>query len=191
MWIATVQKTVTDEVTGDEILYTFSVSASTEDLATSLACVYASMVEYGMEARQWAPGDMLFPREELYQFIQPNSLAVIEDMYPDAVPTAYRNAVAYVNSYIGNMFDVETMIADEDTTATGLTLRLILCLQTAIFILASSPQYSDVIECHKHQLNVLLKGLKAGSRNFGVNSAIAEPNARLQVVNLTKVTNRP
>ena len=111
MWIETVQKTVVDPATGDETLYTFSASAATQEVALRYACTYASMVEYGLVAQKWEPTDMAFPREQLYQFIQPNQLEIIERMYPDAVTTAYQNAMAYVQSYIGAMFDVDTMLA--------------------------------------------------------------------------------
>ena len=144
MWIETVQKTVVDPATGDETLYTFSASAATQEMALRYACTYASMVEYGMVADKWQPKDMAFPREQLYQFIQPSQLENIESMYPDAVATAYQSALAYVQSYIGNMFDVDAMLSSESTTSTALTLRLALAISTVTYVLASSPQYSEV-----------------------------------------------
>lgn len=191
MWTETVQKTVVDPATGDETLYTFSASAATQEMALRYACTYASMVEYGMVADKWQPKDMAFPREQLYQFIQPSQLENIESMYPDAVATAYQSALAYVQSYIGNMFDVGAMLSSESTTSTALTLRLALAISTVTYVLASSPQYSEVIELHNRQLQTLLRGLKAGSRNMGKDGIVADPNVRATVVKLQKTGAKP
>lgn len=189
-FVATAQKTVVDP-SGDEILYTYSAEASTSELALQQVCIYASMVEYGMVADKWQPKDMAFPREQLYQFIQPSQLENIESMYPDAVATAYQSALAYVQSYIGNMFDVDAMLSSESTTSTALTLRLALAISTVTYVLASSPQYSEVIELHNRQLQTLLRGLKAGSRNMGKDGITADPNVRATVVKLQKTGAKP
>lgn len=189
-FVATAQKTVVDP-SGDEVLYTYSAEASTRELALQRVRIYASMVEYGMVADKWQPKDMAFPREQLYQFIQPSQLENIESMYPDAVATAYQSALAYVQSYIGNMFDVDAMLSSESTTSTALTLRLALAISTVTYVLASSPQYSEVIELHNRQLQTLLRGLKAGSRNMGKDGIIADPNVRATVVKLQKTGAKP
>lgn len=189
-FVATAQKTVVDP-SGDEVLYTYSAEASTRELALQQVRIYASMVEYGMVADKWQPKDMAFPREQLYQFIQPSQLENIESMYPDAVATAYQSALAYVQSYIGNMFDVDAMLSSESTTSTALTLRLALAISTVTYVLASSPQYSEVIELHNRQLQTLLRGLKAGSRNMGRDGIIADPNVRATVVKLQKTVAKP
>lgn len=189
-FVATAQKTVVDP-SGDEVLYTYSAEASTSELALQQVCIYASMVEYGMVADKWQPKDMAFPREQLYQFIQPSQLENIESMYPDAVATAYQSALAYVQSYIGNMFDVDAMLSSESTTSTALTLRLALAISTVTYVLASSPQYSEVIELHNRQLQTLLRGLKAGSRNMGKDGIVADPNVRATVVKLQKTGAKP
>nr|DAO16359.1 MAG TPA: hypothetical protein [Caudoviricetes sp.] len=189
-FVATAQKTVVDP-SGDEVLYTYSAEASTRELALQQVRIYASMVEYGMVADKWQPKDMAFPREQLYQFIQPSQLENIESMYPDAVATAYQSALAYVQSYIGNMFDVDAMLSSESTTSTALTLRLALAISTVTYVLASSPQYSEVIELHNRQLQTLLRGLKAGSRNMGKDGIVADPNVRATVVKLQKTGAKP
>lgn len=189
-FVATAQKTVVDP-SGDEVLYIYSAEASTRELALQQVRIYASMVEYGMVADKWQPKDMAFPREQLYQFIQPSQLENIESMYPDAVSTAYQSALAYVQSYIGNMFDVDAMLSSESTTSTALTLRLALAISTVTYVLASSPQYSEVIELHNRQLQTLLRGLKAGSRNMGRDGIIADPNVRATVVKLQKTGAKP
>lgn len=189
-FVATAQKTVVDP-SGGEVLYTYSAEASTRELALQQVRIYASMVEYGMVADKWQPKDMAFPREQLYQFIQPSQLENIESMYPDAVATAYQSALAYVQSYIGNMFDVDAMLSSESTTSTALTLRLALAISTVTYVLASSPQYSEVIELHNRQLQTLLRGLKAGSRNMGKDGIIADPNVRATVVKLQKTGAKP
>lgn len=189
-FVATAQKTVVDP-SGGEVLYTYSAEASTRELALQQVRIYASMVEYGMVADKWQPKDMAFPREQLYQFIQPSQLENIESMYPDAVATAYQSALAYVQSYIGNMFDVDAMLSSESTTSTALTLRLALAISTVTYVLASSPQYSEVIELHNRQLQTLLRGLKAGSRNMGRDGIIADPNVRATVVKLQKTGAKP
>lgn len=189
-FVATAQKTVVDP-SGDEVLYTYSAEASTREIALQQVRIYASMVEYGTVADKWQPKDMAFPREQLYQFIQPSQLENIESMYPDAVATAYQSALAYVQSYIGNMFDVDAMLSSESTTSTALTLRLALAISTVTYVLASSPQYSEVIELHNRQLQTLLRGLKAGSRNMGRDGIIADPNVRATVVKLQKTGAKP
>lgn len=189
-FVATAQKTVVDP-SGDEVLYTYSAEASTRELALQQVRIYASMVEYGMVADKWQPKDMAFPREQLYQFIQPSQLENIESMYPDAVAAAYQSALAYVQSYIGNMFDVDAMLSSESTTSTALTLRLALAISTVTYVLASSPQYSEVIELHNRQLQTLLRGLKAGSRNMGKDGIVADPNVRATVVKLQKTGAKP
>lgn len=189
-FVATAQKAVVDP-SGDEVLYTYSAEASTRELALQQVRIYASMVEYGMVADKWQPKDMAFPREQLYQFIQPSQLENIESMYPDAVATAYQSALAYVQSYIGNMFDVDAMLSSESTTSTALTLRLALAISTVTYVLASSPQYSEVIELHNRQLQTLLRGLKAGSRNMGKDGIVADPNVRATVVKLQKTGAKP
>lgn len=183
--------TKTFEGVEDDVLYTFVATAETEELATQYAIIYASMVEYGITAEQWAPGAMAFPKEQLYQFIQRDTLAMIEGMYPDAVATAYANAKAYVQSYIGAMFDVDAMLASGDTTSTMLTLRLALCLCTASYVLAVAPQYSDTVIRHQDQMHLLLKGLKSGQRNMGKAGIPAEPNVRIGVVNLSNQGSKP
>lgn len=190
MYRVTVQKTVVDS-TGDEILYTYVATGETLEAATQEACVYASMIEYGLTAQKWQPSELAFPREQLYQFIQPSQLDILEQMYPDAVVSAYNNALAYVQSYIGAMFNVEEILEAGGTTSTAMTLRLALAIQTAIFLLASSPQYSETIETHNRQLHTLLRGLKSGGRNFGKSAEIAEPNMRVAIVNLTKTGAKP
>lgn len=190
MYTVTVQKTVIDEV-GDEILYSYTVTGSTERIATQTACLYASMVEYGLGVQKWQPSELAFPREQLYQFIQPSQLEILEQMYPDAVVSAYNNALAYVQSYIGAMFNVEEILEAGGTTSTAMTLRLALAIQTAIFLLASSPQYSETIETHNRQLHTLLRGLKSGGRNFGKAASIMEPDVRVAIVNLTKTGAKP
>lgn len=185
MYRATTQKTFTDK-DGEETLYTFSTLDETEDKALYTATVYASMVEYAMTADKWEPKDMLFPKEQLYQFIQPSQLEILEGMYPDCVAVAYQSAMSYIQSYVGNMFDVEAMIASGESNSSIFTLRLALVIQTAIYVLASSPQYAETVEMHNKQLHMLLRGLKAGSRNFGSPAIMAEPNARVQIVSLTK-----
>ena len=191
MWIETVQKTVVDPATGDETLYTFSASAATQEVALRYACTYASMVEYGLVAQKWEPTDMAFPREQLYQFIPPNQLEIIERMYPDAVTSAYQNAMAYVQSYIGAMVVGDTMLATGGTTSSAITLRLALCLKTVVYILASSPQYSETIEMHERQITMLLRGLKIGNRNMGKYGVAGDPNVRVSVVSLQKTGAKP
>ena len=190
MYKVTVQKTVIDNE-GNETLYTYSATGYTLEDATNTACIYASMIEYGLLADKWQPSTMAFPREQLYQFIQPSQLDIIEQMYPDAVDTAYQNALAYIQSYIGAMFNVDEIIANEDTTSTGMTLRLALAIQTAIFLMASSPQYSETIEMHNRQIHTLLRGLKSGNRNFGANAVIGEPDVRVSIVKPTKTGSKP
>lgn len=185
MWTATVNKTFEDS-DGSEIMYSFSATASTEQEAIDLVMLYVSMVEYGTLANEWAPGDMAFSREQLLQFIQRSQLENIEAMYPNVVANSYMNALSYIQTYIGNMFDVEAMLSSDDTSSSSaITLRLSLCLCTAIYVLASSPQYSDTIECHQKRLETLLKGLQRGSRNMGRQGIVAEPNVRAIVVKRT------
>lgn len=191
MFTVTVQKTVIDEATSEELVYVYSATAHTEEVAMQLVCVYASMVEYGMVAEKWEPSEMAFPREQLYQFITPIMLQQLEEIYPDTVATAYMNANAYVQSYIGNMFSVDAILAAGQNTSTDLTLRLALCISTATFILSTTPQYSDVVKQLNDQLLLLLKGLKSGQRNFGKHAIPAEPNVRVEVVSLSKNVSRP
>lgn len=190
MWKTTVSKTVMDD-SGDEILYTFSAQADTQEKSEYLALLYVSMVEYGMVAQKYAPKEMAFPKEQLYQFIQRNTLDMLESMYPDVVETAYQNAYAYVQSYIGAMFDVDAMLAEGGMSSTVLTLRLALCISTVTYILASSPQNADTIAMHNQQLHMLLRGLKNGSRNMGKNGIAGEPNVRMSVVKLSKTGYKP
>lgn len=190
MWTVSAQRTVVD-ASGDELLYVYSVTAFTEDEATLLARIYASMVEFGIDAERWGPSDMAFPREQLYQFIQPQALKQLEAMYTDVVATAYMNATAYVQSYLGAMFDIDAMLTSGDSSSTALTLRLALCISTVTFILASSPQYSDVIELHNKQLHFLLRGLKSGQRNFGRSAIPGDPNVRVEIVTLKNTGAKP
>lgn len=190
MVTVTVQKNVVD-MEGGETLYAFAATAETEEQAVLYACLYASMVEYGLTAQKWQPSDLPFPKEQLYQFIQPATLYQLEAIYPDTITTAYANANAYIQSYIGAMFDVNAILDSGETTTTANTLRLALCLSTAIFILSSTPQYSDVVKQLNDQLSLLLRGLKSGQRNFGKSAIVGEPNVRVAVVSLSKEKNRP
>lgn len=190
MYKVTVQKTVVNNE-GEETLYTFTATAKTSESATRFASIYASMVEYGLTADKWQPNDLPFPKEQLYQFIQPAMLENLEAMYPDAVVTAYQNALAYVQSYIGAMFNVEEILEEGGTTSTALTLRLALAIQTAVFLLASSPQYSEATELHNQQVHTLLRGLKSGQRNFGKSAVEGDPNVRVAIVNLNKTGAKP
>lgn len=181
-----VEKTVADVYTEDETVYLFSNENAVEADAENICILYASMVEYGLIAERWQPDELAFPKTQLYQFIQPQTLAQLEAMYPDCVITAYNNALAYVQSYIGAMFDVDAMLENGGNSNTALTLRLALCLSTVTFILASSPQYSDVIEQQNKQLHHLLRGLKTGKRSFGKDAIVGDPNVRVSVVSLSR-----
>lgn len=186
----TVEKTVV-EPDESETLYTYTKTEILEADAEAICIIYASMIEYGFLVEHWMPQDLAFPRSQLYQFIQPATLEHLESMYPDVVITAYNNALAYVQSYIGAMFDVDVMLTTGGTTSTALTLRLALCISTVTFILASSPQYSEVVEMQNKQLHYLLRGLKSGNRNFGKNAEVGDPNVRVTVVSLSKSGNNP
>lgn len=189
-WTVTAEKTVIED-DESETLYSYSSTRVLEADAEDDAIVYGSMIDYGLIAAHWQPQDLAFPREQLYQFIQPATLTHLEGMYPDVVVTGYNNALAYVQSYIGAMFDVALMLETGGTTQTALTLRLALCLSTVTFILASSPQYSEVIEQQDRQLHMLLRGLKSGNRSFGKDAIEGDPNVRVSVVSLTNQGNRP
>lgn len=191
MYTTTVQKTFTDSSTGESLLYTFTATGETAEQSETTACVYASMVEYGYVADKWAPKDMAFPEEQLYQFIQPAQLDAFKAMYPDIVATSYMSAKAYIQSYFGNMFDVDTILATEDTTTAGLTLRLALLISTVTYVLAASPQYAETIEVHNRQLHDLLRGLKSGQRNMGKGGTISTPDVRVSVVKLSDTGAKP
>ena len=190
-YLTTVQKTVEDSENGTDILYTFSVETATQAESESLACQYASMVEYGMLAERWTPSEFPFQKEQLYQYIQPNSLRTLEAMNPDAIKIAYASAYAYVHSYVGAMFDIDEMLDNNNTSSTSLTLRLALSISTATYLLASTPQYSEMIEYHNKQLLYLLRGLKSGHRNFGKGGITADPDVRVSIVSLNNTGGRP
>ncbi len=163
----------------------FSASAPAESTAVQYVCAYASMVEYGVSLEAWRPtSGLAFPREHLYQFMSPQTLEQMESIYPNTIEVSYANSIAYVTSYIGNMFDIQAMLDSGDTSTTAMTLRLILCLSTARFILASVPQYADVTREWGEQLSFLLKGLKQGSRNFGKQAIVSSPDVRVESVTL-------
>lgn len=189
-WTVSVERTVI-ELDESETVYAYASTQVDEVDAEALVIMYASMIEYGLIAEHWQPQELAFPKEQLYQFIQPATLANLEAMYSDTVITAYNNAVAYVQSYIGAMFDVEVMLDTGGSTQTALTLRLALCLSTVTFILASSPQYSDVIMQQDKQLHYLLRGLKSGSRSFGKDAVVGDPNVRVTSVSLMNKGARP
>lgn len=184
------EKTVVED-DDSETLYSYSITETLEADALALVIVYASMIDYGLIAEHWYPQDLPFPESQLYQFIQPETLAHLKAMYSDVVITGYNNALAYVQSYIGAMFDVKTMIETGGTTQTALTLRLALCLSTVSFILASSPQYSETIMMQDKQLHYLLRGLKSGSRSFGKDAEVSSPNVRAVAVSLSPKSSRP
>lgn len=188
----TVTKTFIDEDTGDELMYLYTITQPTYEEANDIALLYVSMVEYGTAANHWMPSDdMAFRYEDLYQFIQKGTLDQLVAMYPETVTTAYRNALAYVHSEIGAMFDIDAMLNSDDVSATSMTLRLALCMKTAWFCLASSAQYSEVTEQNEAQIKTLLKGLKSGSRNMGKAGLIAEPNVRGTIVSQGRKSNLP
>lgn len=186
----TVEKTVIEN-DESETIYSYAAIETLEADALAIVIIYASMIDYGLIAEHWEPQDLPFPESQLYQFIQPATLEQLKAMYPDVVITGYNNALAYVQSYIGAMFDVAVMLETGGTTQTALTLRLALCISTVCFILASSPQYSEVIIYQDKQLHSLLRGLKSGGRSFGKDAVVSEPNARVTVVSLTPIGKRP
>lgn len=189
MWTVTVSKTFEDDIDG--VMYIQSFSAETQTVAVHLACNYASMVEYGYVALKWGPKDMPFSRDMLKAFIQSAQLDVIEQMYPDIITVSYENALAYVQSYVGAMFDIDAMLSSGDASSTAQTLRLALMLCTVTYILASTPQYAETVEMHNRQLHHLLKGLKSGSRNFGKAAIAGDPNVRVSIVDLIKTGEQP
>jgi len=191
-WSVSIEKTVVeDDELATETVYTFGNTNVLEVEAEAICIMYASMVDYGLIAEHWQPKELAFPKSQLYQFIPPQTLAQFEAMYEDVVITGYNNALAYVQSYIGAMFDVEIMLETGGNSHTALTLRLALCISTVTFILASSPQYSEVTEQQNRQLHYLLRGLKSGSRSFGKNAVAGDPNVRMSVVSLNKNGKRP
>lgn len=180
-WTVTVEKTVIEDDMS-ETLYTYAKTEVLELDAENVCILYASMVEYGLIAEHWQPKDLAFPKEQLWQFIQPDTLEMFENMYPDTVITAYNHAHAHVQSYIGAMFDIDAMLETGGNSSTAYTLRLALLISTVTFILAASPQYSDVIEMHQKNCQMLLRGLKSGNRNFGKEAVEGDPNMRVTIV---------
>lgn len=189
MYTVTVQKTFVD-IDGVEIVYAYTFEDKNESVAMYNARMYASMIEYGFELKKWKPEDLAFPKEQLYQFIQPAVLRQLEQIYPDVVTTGYASAKAYVQSYVGAMFDVDAMLSESDPLSLH-TLRLALCVSTAIFVLSSTPQYSDVVKQLGEHLTLMLRGLKSGHRNMGKGAVTGEPDVRCSAVSLGKNVKRP
>ncbi len=189
MYSVTVQKTFVDS-DGVEVVYAYTFEDEDERVAVMNARMYASMVEYGFELRKWRPEDLAFPKEQLYQFIQPAVLRQLENIYPDVVRTGYASAKAYVQSYIGAMFDIDAMLEEGDPLSLH-SLRLALCVSTAIFVLSSTPQYSDVVKQLGEHLTLMLRGLKSGHRNMGKETIPGDPNVRCSAVSLGKNGKRP
>lgn len=163
----TISKTFVD-TDGTESVYSFSLNSDDEASAIAALCAYATAIEYGALLDKWVPSDMLFTYEDLYQFIQPQNLANIVQMNPTVVERSYASALAYVRSFIGSAYDIDT-ITESDTTAAAQTLRLALCLSTSIFILGSAMQFSEVTQTWNIQLQDMLNGLRRGGRNMGKN----------------------
>ena len=189
--VSTYKYWIDDQFQSHEIYYSFSAKADTVEEAMAQAVNYASMIEYGTVASTWGPEEMAFPEMQLTQFIQPATLDNLKMMCPEVVQMAYKSAKAYVSSYFGNMFNIDAMLGDNSDTLAKQTLSLALCIATASYILASSPQYSETMEQHNKQLHALLRGLKSGQRNMGKGGIPAEPNVRVGVVNLMGPKGKP
>ncbi len=181
----TISKTITEE-DGTEVLYSYSVITTDSNFDVNPLRLYASMVEYGLTAMKWKPRELSFPKEYLYQFIQRQTLNNLESANEDIIYTAHENALSYVSSYVGSKFDINAILEKEETDLTSNTLRLALLISTVVYILAVVPQYSDVMELHRRELHLLLKGLKSAQRSFGKDSVIQEPDVRVSSVKLNR-----
>lgn len=169
---------------GENEDYSYSVTTAALDDAFAQLCIWASAIEYGIEARNWKPGDMYFPISELYQWLSPQQIKQFVDMYPDTIRISYESALGLVYSQIGELFDIPAILAGEhETEGTRSVFRWMLCVLTAYNIAAPSAKRSPALEDNFQLVINKLTEMKNGASTM-VNAPIKKPgNAFPTIVN--------
>lgn len=165
--------------------YEYTVQGvDTEIGASEQLCNWASAIEYGIEARNWKPGEMYFPLSELYQWLSPQQIKQFTDMYPDTIRISYESALGLVYSQIGELFDIPAILAGEhETEGTRSVFRWMLCVLTAYNIAAPSAKRSQALEDNFQLVINKLTEMKNGASTMA-NAPIKKPgNAFPTIVN--------
>lgn len=186
MWTVTINTTIVDPVTGEQIPYLFSAQAEEYNTAEYLARAYASMVEYGMLAEKWVPTDPFFPREALFQWISPQQLLQFEKMYPDCVAVSYSSALGYIYSQIGHLYDLDAIFEGDTDEGTARIMRWIMTVLTAYNISSPSANHSQSLQDNFDMVCKKVTEMKTGATTVYRAPLQEDPNAWGGVVNGNK-----
>ena len=181
-----VSKTFTDPITQLSIPYTFNFSGENLQDLYDEAGYYASAIEYGVAAQSYLPEDMFFPEEQLYQWISPQQMEQFRKMYPDCVKIAYQSALGYVYSQIGELYDLDAILAGDTDDGTSKIMRWILTVLTAYNLSSPSAKHSQTLLDNFDMVTRKVTEMKNGATTLHDAPIKAEPNAWGGVVNSSK-----
>lgn len=127
-----------------------------------------------------------FNEDELWQWISPQQIAQFKEMYPGCVQVAYDNALGLIISQIGELYDIDAILAGDTNANTRRTFKWILEVLTANNITSPGTKHSPTLIANYEMAINKLTELKNGASTMQ-NAPAKEPtNAWPTIVNSKK-----
>jgi hypothetical protein len=121
--------------------------------------------------------EFYFPKEELYQWISPQQMEQFEKMYPDCFQMSYQSALGLIRSQIGELYDIDAILAGDTNAGTKEVFRWMLIVITAYNITAPATKRSQTIDDNFMLACGRLKEMKTGASSMSDAPIKEEPNA--------------
>lgn len=168
--------------------FSYTNTEQTSNQAEYSASIFGSYVEFGYEVVELIEqipvyDDMYFAKDELLQWISLSQLQQFENMYPDCVQMAYQSALGLIISQIGELYDIDAILAGDTNENTKKTFRWILIVITAYNLTAPSAQRSPSLEDNFLLAKNRLMELKSGASTMQNAPIKQERNAWPAAVN--------
>lgn len=138
---------------------------------------YGSAIEYGEEWRKWKPANAFFDKSALYQWISPQQLLQFEKMFPDCVNAAYDSALALVRSQIGELYDIQAILAGDSNEGTISVMRWMLTVLTAYNISSPAAKHSQTLLDNYDMVVRKLTEMKTGYSTLQNAPVVDDPDA--------------
>lgn len=160
------------------------IYGESEEKVTGMAMVLANYLQNILDGEPVA--NMYFPEEDLYQWISPQQLDQFKKMYRNCVILAYNNALGYLYSQIGELYDLDAMLSGDTNDPTAKILHWIMTVLTAYNIAAPSTKHSQSLQDNFDMVIRKVTEMKNGATTLHDAPLKPEPNAWGGVVNSNK-----
>lgn len=161
----------------DEVYERQIAGYADENAAEDAICTWASAIEYGNLYRMWRPTEMYFGKDELHQWISPQQLEQFERMYPDCVEISYQSALGMLYSQIGELYDIQTILAGQTTDGTVKIMRWMLSVLTAYNLTSPANKHSQTLDDNFQLVMKKVTEMKTGASTLSSAPILEEPNA--------------